>query len=267
MNKYRQSDNILDEAERLRLIGLTANAASRERLGVLAAKGFSPNRILDAGCGTGDAFELLHEIFPDASIIGLDQSEGAVHVSQQRGIASDVLVGDIVSATNNEKLLRCGPFDLIYIRNTLLHIRELDKAVAEMTSQLEEHGVLFIQEPDWDFADANWEDFQIFKRSIMSAMASHGINPTVGKAIKGSVTKQGFSDVDSRVYEHRTSTQDEDWLVIKALLEVSKNLIAKDLKDNGVDSVDDMLNLVRSARENPDSYFENPAWVIVVGTK
>ncbi len=267
MSEYRQSDNILDEAERLRLIGLTANAASRDRLGSLATNGFAPNRILDAGCGTGDAFELLHEIFPDASIVGLDQSEDAVHVSQQRGIADDVLVGDIVSATSNKQLQQYGPFDLVYIRNTLLHIKDLDRAVAEMKSQLKENGVLFIQEPDWDFADANWSDFQIFKRSIMSAMMSHGINPTVGKDIKESVSKQGLSDVDSSLYEHKTSAKDEDWLVIKALLEVSKNFITKELKANGVNSVEDMLKLVRTARKNPDSYFDNPAWVIVVGTK
>jgi len=267
MNGYKQSGDIIDEAERLRLIGLTANEVSRERLGNLAAKGFAPDRILDAGCGTGDAFGLLQEIFPNASITGLDQSEGAVRVSQQRGIAVDVLVGDIIGTKNNKKLQQLGPFDLVFIRNTLLHIKDIDKAVSSMTGQLDKHGVLFIQEPDWDFADANWDDFQVFKRSIMSAMASHGINPTVGKDIEESVSKQGLSDVDSRIHEHRTSTQDADWLVIEALLEVSKNLIAESLKTNGVESVDDMVERVRAAQKDPDLFFDNPAWVTVVGTK
>jgi len=89
MNKYRQSDNILDEAERLRLIGLTANAASRERLSNLAANGFAPGRILDAGCGTG---RLMYQMKSLGEITGFDFRDNALSFCKKRGLKNAILV-------------------------------------------------------------------------------------------------------------------------------------------------------------------------------
>ena len=265
MSNYHQSSDINSEAERLRLMSLTANEASATSLGELVGDGFMPSRILDAGCGTGDAFEVLKQTFPDAELIGVDQSEKATEVAQQRQLATKVIAGNILKLEGLEALN--GNFDLVFVRNTLLHIPEPREAVSQMESVLNKGGRILAQEPDWDTADANWDDFAIFKKAMMNAMRAHGINPTIGQDLETVINNLDFRDVKSHAYKYKTTSTDDGWKVLEYLLEVSSGLIGPYLHQLGIDSTEVMLEKFRTAQQDPDNYFDTPAWVVVTGVK
>lgn len=267
MERYYQSKGIASEAERLRLIGLTGNIATRSALSEIAQSGFSPARILDAGCGTGDAFAVLAETFPFAEIIGVDQSEKAVEIARQKGIAKKVIIGDISALSKLEAMANQGPFDLVFVRNTLLHISDVVRAIAELESLMSSDGFIVTQEPDWESANANWGDFTIFKKAMMTAMRSHGINPTMGQDLESILEDSDFKSVKKRVYEYTTRANEEGWEVLEYLLEVSHGLIEPYLQEAGVASIDEMVEKIRVAQQNTDNYFKTPAWIVVSGVK
>ena len=78
-------------------------------------------RVLDAGCGTGEALEWLFDaVRPTGSVVGMDLS--AAHVRLAREAAPDsvqVLQGDVTRTR-----LPPGSFDLIWSVNTINHLRD-----------------------------------------------------------------------------------------------------------------------------------------------
>src|SRR5262245_14061704 len=67
-----------------------------------------PARLLDLGCNNGNLSLELHELYPDAQIVGIDRNAGAIEAARRRSGLDDhatFVVGDIQEA------LPPGPFD------------------------------------------------------------------------------------------------------------------------------------------------------------
>jgi SAM-dependent methyltransferase len=79
-------------------------------------RGTSPDRILDFGCGVGDASAVLAEIFPEASVVGVDVAEAAVQK------AESTLGNDRVAFGTVSMLDPSQPFDLCYVNGAFHHI-------------------------------------------------------------------------------------------------------------------------------------------------
>lgn len=84
-------------------------------------RGLRPRRVLDFGCGVGDTSRRLAEAFPDARVVGVDSSAGAIAWAREHHGSSRVAFGDL-GALAEERA-----FDLCYLAGVLHHVRPAER--------------------------------------------------------------------------------------------------------------------------------------------
>jgi SAM-dependent methyltransferase len=128
--------------------------AKPELRALIANVGLGPGmRVLDAGCGTGEALPwLLNEVNPSGSVVGIDLA--AAHVDAARVYASaniEVIQGDLLTAQ-----LAPASVDFIWCVNTINHLRNSIHAVNRLTALLRPGGRIALWQssllPDMYFA-------------------------------------------------------------------------------------------------------------------
>jgi SAM-dependent methyltransferase len=128
--------------------------AEPELRALIANAGLAPGmRILDAGCGTGEALPwLLDEVKPSGSVVGIDLA--AAHVDAARIYASakiEVLQGDLLTAR-----LEPASIDFIWCVNTINHFRDPIQGVIKLSTLLRPRGRIALGQssllPDMYFA-------------------------------------------------------------------------------------------------------------------
>jgi len=137
-----------------RKLNLFNSFAKPELRALIANVGLSPGmRILDAGCGTGEALPwLLGEVNPSGSVVGIDLA--AAHVDAARVYASaniEVIQGDLSTAQ-----LAPASIDFVWCVNTINHFRDPIQGVIRLTTLLRPRGRIALGQssllPDMYFA-------------------------------------------------------------------------------------------------------------------
>jgi len=93
-----------------------------------------PRRILEVGCGEGDLAERL-QLELVAEVIAVDQSSRMVELTQSRGV--DAQVGNVEQLEFDDE-----SFDCVVAAWMLYHVRDLDRALAEVARVLAPTGRL-----------------------------------------------------------------------------------------------------------------------------
>lgn len=108
-----------DYSRKLQLFNAFAEPELRLAIAALA---LTPGmHVLDAGCGTGEALEWLHDaVRPTGSVVGVDLS--AAHVRVARAAAPDSV--QVLQEDLTRTRLAPGSFDLIWSVNTINHLRD-----------------------------------------------------------------------------------------------------------------------------------------------
>ncbi len=101
-----------------------------------------PQRISDLGCGPGNSTQLLHQHFPDAQLMGIDNSRAMLLSAQQRLPDCAFLEADIRQWQPAE------PQDLIYANASLQWLTDHQQLFPYLFSQLAANGILAVQMPD-----------------------------------------------------------------------------------------------------------------------
>ena len=101
-------------------------------------------RILDAGCGTGVGTEYLAHLNPNASVVGIDLSAGALAVAQERCQKSGATGVEFhhLSLFDVEQLP--GEFDLINSVGVLHHTPDPIRGIQALAKKLAPGGILHI---------------------------------------------------------------------------------------------------------------------------
>jgi SAM-dependent methyltransferase len=101
-------------------------------------------RILDAGCGTGVGTEYLVHLNPQAEVVGIDLSSGALQVAQERCRKSGANRVEFhhLSLYDADKLP--GEFDLINCVGVLHHLPDPKRGIQSLASKLRPGGLMHI---------------------------------------------------------------------------------------------------------------------------
>ncbi len=127
-------------ARRLALLADTFADSSRTFL--RESVHWRPRKAADLGCGPGYSTQLLAETVSADYTVGLDNSESFLRLAQESAserlsfLLHDITTGPFPS----------GPFDLLFSRFELTHLREPDAVVMLWGEQLNVHGLLLIEE-------------------------------------------------------------------------------------------------------------------------
>ena len=101
-----------------------------------------PQHISDLGCGPGNSTQLLHQRFPLAQLVGIDNSVAMLASAQQRLPECSFLEADIRQWQPSE------PQDLIYANASLQWLTDHQQLFPSLLSKLATHGILAVQMPD-----------------------------------------------------------------------------------------------------------------------
>ena len=101
-------------------------------------------RILDAGCGTGVSTEYLVHLNPEAEVIGIDLSPGAIAVATERCQRSkaDHVTFHNLSIYDVDQLP--GEFDMINCVGVLHHMPDPIRGIRALAGKLKPGGILHI---------------------------------------------------------------------------------------------------------------------------
>lgn len=102
----------------------------------------APRYISDLGCGPGNSTELLYQRFPDAQLVGVDNSATMLASAQKRLPDCHFIEADIGQWQPSE------PQDLIYANASLQWLTDHSQLFPHLLSQLAPNGVLAVQMPD-----------------------------------------------------------------------------------------------------------------------
>lgn len=184
------------------------NESNQERQGLLgnnynrlAAKYFkqlsipSNSRILDLGCGQGEATRLLHHTFSPATCTGFDMDEALLDIARSKNKNGD---GPSYQQGNAKKLpFENDQFDLVYARLLLLHVPDFEEVVSEMIRVAKPNGTIMVQDliitNEAGLYPKNWA-----YEKTNQAMRELFANPEVGKELPLVFKKNGLTNITIR---------------------------------------------------------------------
>jgi SAM-dependent methyltransferase len=140
-----------DYSRKLRLFNAFAEPELRRAIAGLGLK--QGMRVLDAGCGTGEALRWLSDaVAPQGSVVGIDLA--AAHVAAARAIVSDEVL--VLQADMRRPPLEPRDFDFIWSVNTINHLHKPLEGVRVLASLLRHGGRIALGQssllPDMFFA-------------------------------------------------------------------------------------------------------------------
>jgi trans-aconitate 2-methyltransferase len=102
----------------------------------------APKRVFDLGCGPGNSTELLVERFPEAEVVGTDNSPAMVEAARQRLPRVRFELSDINGWQPEQ------PADLVYSNATLQWLPDHEQLFPRLFAAVAPGGVLAVQMPD-----------------------------------------------------------------------------------------------------------------------
>jgi len=166
-------------------------------------------RVVDVGCGTGLALELISAAFPDSTYEGYDVSERAVAAARQRFDGSDNVT---IHLAGGEELPATADVDLVMTLDCLHDMPRPDLAMAAIRGGIADDGTWLVKEirssPEWGKNLRNPMLAMMYSTSVATCMASAMSTPdgmglgTLGldpETLQGMVTEAGFS----RFHQHK----------------------------------------------------------------
>jgi SAM-dependent methyltransferase len=105
-----------------------------------------PQRILVAGCGTGNEAFALRDRFPDSEIVGIDFSSHSIKLAKksQRNRRSQKNIHFAVCDLTSSKFTEIGKFDFISCHGVLSYVPQAVKALRNIRRCLDRNGVFYV---------------------------------------------------------------------------------------------------------------------------
>jgi SAM-dependent methyltransferase len=154
-------------------------------------------RILDAGCGTGEATRRLGELFPGATLLGVDVLDAHLERARARAAA----LGPRVRFEHRTIFgleLPAGSFDLVVCRHVLQSIPHPDRAIAELARVTAPGGRLHLVAEDYGmlfFPRRRLDPLEFWPAMPARFGAALGTDMFVGRRAPAILAALGLRDV------------------------------------------------------------------------
>ncbi|MEG0857108.1 MAG: methyltransferase domain-containing protein [Terrisporobacter sp.] len=102
----------------------------------------NPKRILDVGCGSGNSTHALKKRWPNAEIIGLDNSVAMIEKARTLYDNTKFILQDA-----SKDLSSLGKFDIVFSNAAIQRIPNHDVLIKSLQNLLNDNGILAIQLP------------------------------------------------------------------------------------------------------------------------
>lgn len=184
-----------DEAmgERLEVLYRTRDVLRRRRLVGEALAAQPGERILDVGCGPGFyTAELLDQVGPEGSVVGVDQSEQMLALAERRCAAHDNVAFHLGDATTLH--VADGSFDVALSVQVLEYVADGTTALTEMHRALRVGGRILVWDVDW--ATVSWysPDPERMAR-VLRAWDEHLAHRSLPSTLAARLRSAGFDDI------------------------------------------------------------------------
>lgn len=119
------------------------------RLADRELRGREPLDVLDVACGTGDVAFRIHEMHPQARVVGLDLSAGMLRIAEGKLARMDALARSAITFTEGDSLalpFADDTFDLVTVAYGVRNFQRLEDGYREMRRVLKPGGVICVVE-------------------------------------------------------------------------------------------------------------------------
>jgi arsenite methyltransferase len=205
------SEVVFDEAlgKRLEALYATADIRRRRRL-VREALAVAPGEcILDIGCGPGFyVLELLDEVGPGGSVVGVDASPAMLALAQRRcqGRANVTFH----QGTANSLPVKDAEFDAALCVQVLEYVPDATEALIEMHRALRPGGRLVVW--DIDFATVTWHSSDPDRMDrVLMAFDEHLVHRSLPRTMPARLRAAGFGDVGFEGHTFATAELSPDF--------------------------------------------------------
>jgi ubiquinone/menaquinone biosynthesis C-methylase UbiE len=154
-------------------------------------------RILDAGCGTGEAAARMAEFFPRSSVLGVDIIDAHLDLARSRyaGLASRL--------SFQHQSIYCldaadGTFDLTVCRHVLQSIPHADRVLAELARVTRPGGFLHLIAEDYGmlhFQRGAFDPREFWHTAVASFGAATGTDLFIGRNAFGILAAMGLEQI------------------------------------------------------------------------
>jgi arsenite methyltransferase len=183
--------------------------ATRRRNIVRAALAAQPGeRILDVGCGPGFyCAEILDEVGPDGSVVGLDGSAAMLGLAAKRVEGRDNV--ELREADATALPVEDASFDGAISVQVQEYVPDIAKGLAELHRALRPGGRAVVFDIDWATLSINSDDRELTER-VLDAWDDHLAHRSLPRTLKPLLRAAGFDDVRMEAHPFATVEFDPD---------------------------------------------------------
>jgi ubiquinone/menaquinone biosynthesis C-methylase UbiE len=202
-------------------------------------------RILDAGCGTGEGASRLAEMFPRATVLGVDVLDGSLDLARSRyGKFGSRLTFENQSIY--ELRAADGTFDLTVNRHVIHSIPHADRVLAELKRVTRRGGWLHLIPEDYGmlhFAQGALDPRDFWHEGPPKFGKATGTDLFIGRHAYGHLVDLGFKEISI------------DYVIVDTL-RVPRETFAEIITAWRDGYVDPVAEYTRFTREEAKAYFD-----------
>jgi HAD superfamily hydrolase (TIGR01490 family) len=203
--------------------------------------------VLEVGCGTGNmACWIAEQVGVNGTVYALDSSENQLRVAKENAKNSDINTINFMHLCiyDLDKLLL--QFDLIYCRYVLLHLKDVDKALAIMCNKLKPGGIIACEEPTISTAFCYPESSAYKKsRELMQRLAEiAGFDFEIGVKLLNKFKQVGYTDAVVNLVQPTLKDSYERKMLTLMMHESMQHYISYELS-----SKEEIMSIIKSLEE------------------